>query len=140
MAADFAAKKVDAADHIVVTPPIPAGKFPALLNLADVYLDSVAWSGGNTSLEAATAELPMVTMPGRFMRGRHTAAVLTTLGLEDFIAKDATGYVDLAVRLGKNPRLRRQARVRIGAAKERLFNDLTPVRALEAFLEKGVRP
>jgi protein O-GlcNAc transferase len=73
------------------------------------------------------------------MRGRHTAAVLTTLGLEDFIAHDAEGYVDLAVRLGKNPRLRRQARVRIGAAKERLFNDHTPVRALEAFLEKTVR-
>lgn len=73
------------------------------------------------------------------MRGRHTAAVLKVLGLEDFIAEDAQGYVELAVRLGKNPRLRRQARARLAAAKERMFNALTPVRALEAFLEKAVR-
>ena len=50
--------------------------FQLLLRSADVFLDSIEWSGANTTLEALRWDLPVVTLPGRFMRGRHSSAVL----------------------------------------------------------------
>ena len=51
-------------------------ELPALLRVGDVYLDSPRWSGGNTTLEAMAVGLPIVTLPGPLMRGRHTAGIL----------------------------------------------------------------
>jgi CRISPR-associated protein Csy1 len=47
----------------------------------DVMLDSLYFSGGNTSLDAFLAGLPVLSSEGKFMRGRQTAAMLRRLGL-----------------------------------------------------------
>ena len=48
--------------------------------VCDAMLDTQRWSGGNTSLDALAAGLPIVTLPGRFMRGRQSAAMLSLAG------------------------------------------------------------
>ncbi len=54
------------------------------VNMAcDLMLDSLHFSGGNTSLDALQAGLPVLSSEGRFMRGRQTAAMLRRLGLAD---------------------------------------------------------
>jgi predicted O-linked N-acetylglucosamine transferase (SPINDLY family) len=109
------------------------------LNLvSDVFLDSLGWSGGLTSLEAIACGLPIVTLPGKFMRGRHSYAMLTQLGSTETIASDETNYVDIAVRLGLNHNLRETLGKKIAANYERLYSDLLNVRALEWFLESVV--
>jgi predicted O-linked N-acetylglucosamine transferase (SPINDLY family) len=53
----------------------------------DLMLDSLHWSGGNTSLDALACGLPVLTCPGRFLRGRQSLAMLRRLGLEaDLVA------------------------------------------------------
>ena len=53
----------------------------------DVMLDTLHWSGGNTSPWTRTpCALPMVTLPGEFMRGRQSYAMLKAMGLDDLIA------------------------------------------------------
>ena len=99
----------------------------------DVMLDTVHWSGGNTTLDALAAGLPVVTQWGRFMRGRQSAGMLTALGVPELIAADPTAYVDLAVALGKDRKRRDEIAARIVTANGRLFGDLTPIRALETF-------
>jgi CRISPR-associated protein Csy1 len=47
----------------------------------DLMLDSLHFSGGNASLDALQAGLPVLTCAGEFMRGRQTAAMLRRLGL-----------------------------------------------------------
>jgi predicted O-linked N-acetylglucosamine transferase (SPINDLY family) len=75
-----------------------------MLNLlCDVYLDSFGFSGGNTTLDAIACNLPIVTCPGEFMRGRLSYAMLTRLGLSETIAQDEAEYIDIAVRLGLEP-------------------------------------
>lgn len=124
--------------QVVFTEPVPGDLFPSLLELGDVYLDSAVWSGGNTSLEAATAGLPIITLEGTLMRGRHTAAILRHMGLSEWIAKDADQLVGLAVRLA-DPDIRAAAAAQMAERRSWLFGDETPVRALEDFLLRTVR-
>jgi predicted O-linked N-acetylglucosamine transferase (SPINDLY family) len=101
---------------------------------ADVLLDSLFWSGGKTSLDAFACNRPVVTLAGPMMRGRHTAAMLTLMGVEELIAHSEDDYVEIAARLGRDRAWRRDISERIAANKHHLFDDEAPVRALERFL------
>ncbi|WP_181701939.1 O-linked N-acetylglucosamine transferase, SPINDLY family protein [Chthonobacter albigriseus] len=134
----FAAAGLKAERHIVVVPPVTQEAFASLIALGDVYLDSIGWSGGNTTLEAIACDLPIVTMPTALMRGRHSAAILKRIGMDDWIAETPEGYVELAVRLA-DPLERMAATSYIAAGQERLYRDMAPVKALEVFLEAAVQ-
>ncbi|MBK8322177.1 MAG: tetratricopeptide repeat protein [Betaproteobacteria bacterium] len=108
--------------------------------LADVMLDTLHWSGGNTSLDAIAMGLPVVTLPGAFMRGRQSAGMLGLAGVPELIAKDAEDYVRLAVRLGTDAPWRAEVRARLAAGAPRLFDDPAPVEALARLLEGLARP
>jgi protein O-GlcNAc transferase len=79
-----------------------------------------------------------VTLPGRFMRGRHTAAILRRIGCEATIAGSLEEYVSIAVRLGRDSIWRAEVRQAVARGKHRAFNDTAYVRALEAFLTGAV--
>jgi protein O-GlcNAc transferase len=124
--------------YVCLVPPVTPDAFPSLGALGDVYLDSLEWSGCNTTLEMLANDLPIVTHRGRFMRGRHTAAMLQMMGLEDHIAASVDDYVARAIELGRNPALREACRRAIGQRKERLFYDKSPVQQLETLLTRHV--
>jgi len=107
--------------------------------LCDVMLDTLHWSGGNTSLDAIAAGLPMVTLPGPLMRGRQSAAMLRRLGLEELVARDIGDYVRIAQELGAEPDLRRDIRGILEARADAIFDDKTPVAALAEVLEDLAR-
>jgi hypothetical protein len=65
------------------------------LQMADVSFDPPTWSGGNTTVEAITMGLPVVTLPGEFMRGRHSYAFNKISGLDGLIAKNEDDFIDL---------------------------------------------
>jgi len=111
----------------------PAG-FRAMLAGADVVLDTFHWSGGNTSLDAFAAGTPVVTLPGRFMRGRQTAAMLAMMGLDALVAASPGDYVPLAMRLARDGDANRALRSRIRSAREALFERREPVAALQEAL------
>ena len=50
-----------------------------LIQSADIVLDSLDWSGLNTSLEAISLNKPIITLPSDLMRSRHTFGVLKIL-------------------------------------------------------------
>ena len=133
LACAFAAAGLTPDRHLLFVPHVPAPEFQALLRAGDVYLDSLRWSGGNTTLEAVTAGLPIVTTPGPLMRGRHSAAILTAMGLADHVSPTREAYVARAIALA-DPAARGAARAAVTARADRVAEDLAPVRALEAFL------
>jgi protein O-GlcNAc transferase len=139
LAAAFAAAGLDAARHVVWVPPQDPPHYAGLNAACDVYLDSLEWSGGNTTLEAVAAGLPVVTLPGRLMRGRHSAAILTMMGVTETIARSNDDYVSLAARLGTDPAWRRRIASAVVDRRSHLYDDEAPVRALEQLIESWVR-
>ncbi len=135
----FAARGLDFSRHALMLPRLGARRFLAASGLADVFLDSIGWSGFNTTLETLTHHLPAVTWPQALMRGRQTYAVLRMLGIFETIAASLDDYVEIAARLGLDGSWREQLRAKTAAALPRLLADDAPVRALETWLEATVR-
>ena len=138
LAAAFAAAGLDADRHVVFLPRQSYEGYRLLAGQMDVCLDSIGWSGGNSTLEAIEAGVPVVTLPGAFMRGRHSAAILGMMGMQDLVATDAEDYVAKVVALARDPALRAQRRQEIQAQKARLYEDRAFIAALDAFLKSRV--
>jgi len=130
----FAGAGIDAA-RIVTLPHLARADFLEAARLCDLMLDTTRWSGGNTSLDALAAGLPIVTRRGRFMRGRQSAGMLDLVGLPELVAASDDAYVDLALRLGRDAAWRGALSQRIAAGRARLFDDPAPVAALASFLD-----
>ncbi|MCE1226839.1 MAG: tetratricopeptide repeat protein [Geobacteraceae bacterium] len=123
--------------HVIFLPPLDAFSYAALNAGVDIYLDSIGWSGGNTTLESLPFNKPIVTFPGEFMRSRHTAAILRMMGVEDTIASSVDEYVAIAVRLAKDKAMYDEVSAKIAANKHRIYGDRESVFALEDFLERS---
>ena len=137
--AAFTRHGLKSADHVVMLPRMSKAQFMGALAQADVVLDSLEWSGCNSILETLSADLPVVTHAGELMRGRHAAAILRTIGVEETIAASVGDYVELAIRLAREPKRRARIAAAMAAGRSRLYEDDRCVRALEAFLEQAVR-
>jgi protein O-GlcNAc transferase len=134
----FAAAGLDAADHVVILPAMSQPDYLGAVGLADVILDTPGWSGGKSTLDCLVWDPAIVTLPGRFMRGRHTAAILRRMGCEATIARSLDDYVSIAVRLVHDPAWRARVRQAVALGKHRAFDDTAYMRALEAFLTEAV--
>jgi predicted O-linked N-acetylglucosamine transferase (SPINDLY family) len=130
----FAGFGLDADRHCAVLPPMPQQRFIAAADLADVVLDTPGWSGGRSTLDCLATNPAIVTLPGAFMRGRHTAAILRRIGCEATIARSLDDYVAIAAQLGRDLVWRTQVRAMVAEGKHRAFRDTDPIRALETFL------
>ncbi|HKF72366.1 MAG TPA: tetratricopeptide repeat protein [Stellaceae bacterium] len=126
-----------AADYCVFLPRLEQDRFIAVFGLCDVVLDSIGWSGNNSTSESLEHGLPIVTLRGRFMRGRHSAAILERMGVTDTIAESLDDYVSIAVRLGRDAGWRNEVRRRIAERKHRVYRDADCIAALEDFLERA---
>jgi len=133
----FAVAGLSADRHVNFIPPVTVENFPAMLRCADLFLDSIGWSGGNTTLEAIACGLPVITLPTGLMRGRHSAAILQQIGLANRVASSVDDFVAQAVRLA-DPSRRDDFRQALVRQRHLLYEDLTPVRALEQFLAEAV--
>lgn len=99
----------------------------------DIALDSLGFSGGNTSLDCLSMGLPLLTSPGQFMRGRQSHAMLHALGLGGLSVPE-----DQLVQSAGNVLMQRaQRKLVTSTLSERLqdyLSDPTPLLALRGVL------
>lgn len=126
-------------DYVVFLPFLDELNFKKFNKISDVFLDSIGWSGCNTTLEAIECNLPVVTMPGEFMRGRHSYAILKFMGVDDTIAESLEDYIKIAVELGKDREFRDNISKKIELNKDKIYFDIGCVKSLEDFLLKVVK-
>jgi protein O-GlcNAc transferase len=113
--------------------------FVAAIGQCDIVLDSIGWSGGNSTLESLHHGLPIVTMAAPLMRGRHSMAILKMMGVEETIIETVDDYVFTAVRLAQDVPWRAAVKNRILENKHRVYRDTTSVSALGDFLKSAAR-
>ena len=118
----LAARAINAKGQIKFLPRLSAAAFRKVIQLADVILDPFHWSGGGTSLDAFAGDVPVVTLPGKFMRGRQTAAMLRMMEVEALVATDLETYVSTAIEVASNQTMNRDLRAIIQANKRTLFD------------------
>ena len=109
----FAPLGIDVANRVVRLPQRSRVDFLAVLAHSALALDSFGFSGGNTSLDALSVGLPVLTLPGDFMRGRQTFAMLQAMPDNvpiSLIASDAADYVARSAIAGRRQRPCRPAR------------------------------
>lgn len=134
----FARRGIVPRGQLKFLPRMESAYFRRVLAAADVVLDTIRWSGGNTSIDAFAAGVPVVTLPGRFMRGRQTAGMLELMGIPELIAASPADYVAKAVEAATDRDRNAALRRAIAERRAVLFDQAAPVEAFSrALLELG---
>ncbi len=125
----------DPATQLAILPLMPRPRFLAVNRACDFMLDSLHWSGGNTSIDAIACGLPLLTCPGRFMRGRQSAAMLRLTGMDDLIHDTPDALGDATIALAQDADQRHELRQRVDTGSGALFQRDDPA-ALPAIVEE----
>lgn len=133
----IAARGIAPAGQLKFLPRMNSTAFRRVLAAADVVVDTVRWSGGNTSLDAIAAGTPVVTLPGRYMRARQTAAMLGMMGLDELVARSVEELVALSVAVASDGARNRALRQGIETRRGVLFDREEPVAAFAEALWKA---
>lgn len=112
---------VDFAERIIIHPRLSPADFHALQGQADFLLDAIGWSGGVTAFEGFAQDRPIVSLPGKLMRARHTAAMLQLLALPELFATDVEDYIAIAARIATDASYRAALTTHVRERKHRLF-------------------
>ena len=120
-------------DYFDFFPQTNYQKYLNIINKSDIILDSLDWSGFNTSLDALSLDKPIITLPSKFMRGRHTYGILKILKIDELICVSKKEYIDLAVKLSKEPALCNKIIKKIQINKKLIFNNYKTIQFLEDF-------
>jgi predicted O-linked N-acetylglucosamine transferase (SPINDLY family) len=129
----------DVAERIRFLQKMPRNDFLELLACSDVMLDPFPFGGGHTSYEALALGLPVVTLPGQFLRGRLTHAMYGQMKYTEVMASSVEDYVKTALRLGTDEREKQRTSAAILESCGALYEDREIVRELEEFWEREVR-
>ncbi len=134
----FQKKGISFEKHSYFHPRCEQNEFFGLIEQSDIVLDSIHWSGCNSSLEAISLNKPIVTLPSAFMRGRHTYSFLKVLNIKETIANTKKEYVRIAVKLAIDNNFKNSVINKIKKNKNKLFNDEESTRFLEGFFKKTI--
>jgi predicted O-linked N-acetylglucosamine transferase (SPINDLY family) len=124
-------------ERVRFLPRMPVDHFLAVLASAHVLLDTWPFGSGNTSYQGFAAGVPIVTLPGAFLRGRGTLAHYRHMGFADCVADSPEAYVEIALRLGTDRDFHRRISSLIRERCPVLFDDERVGRDLARFLEEA---
>jgi len=110
----------------------------SLLSLSNASLDTIGFTGSNTTLQAIACGLPVVTLPTELMRGRQSYGIFKTLGIMDTVASDEGEYIEIAVRLGIDNAWRESISQKMRLNHHLVYDDITCVKELEQFFVEAV--
>lgn len=138
MRAEFEKQGVDYDKHVKMLRRLPFDRFMKLMDLLDVYVDSIGWTGGITTMRAIGVDLPVVTIAGEFMRGRHSYAMLKAIDYEELITKSLDEFVALCIKLGQDKKHHAKVVKTLKEKKHKLFYDKKPIEFLDRFFKAEV--
>ncbi|MBY0403719.1 MAG: hypothetical protein K2X66_07450 [Cyanobacteria bacterium] len=119
--------------RIHLLPRLDHQGFIEFQTMADVLLDTFPFAGGNTTLEALSYGIPVVTLNNHFARGRVSLAIYKQMEVLDCIAENFEEYIAIAVKLTNDKHFRLKLSQKIKSAHHKLFETIAPVQELSDF-------
>ncbi len=113
----------------------PREQFLQVLGSMDLALDSFGFSGGQTTVDSVSVGLPVVTLPGAFMRGRQTLGMLQLMNIDELIVESVPQYVERVIELCLAPERLMEIKQKLFERKHVALHDTAPLAALREFLE-----
>jgi CRISPR-associated protein Csy1 len=124
-----------ARERVRVLPQVGHEDYLRINRACDAMLDTLHWSGGNTSLDAFACALPVVTLPGAYMRGRQSAGMLALMDIPELVARDRADYLAIAGRLVRDDPWRCALSERIRVGQRNVFEVPAPIEVLQRLLQ-----
>lgn len=84
---------------------------------ADLFLDTEHYNAHTTASDAMWAGCPVLTRPGRTFASRVAGSLNHHAGLDELNASDDRGFIDLALRVGRDAEFRAALRGRLAVAR-----------------------
>ena len=123
-----------APERLVFAQKLPLGEHLVRHSLADLFLDTLPYTGHATASLALWAGLPVLTRIGTTFAGRVAASLLNAIELGELVTTTPEAYEALAVELATHPDRLRTIRMRLADNRLRtpLFDTARFTRHLEA--------
>jgi predicted O-linked N-acetylglucosamine transferase (SPINDLY family) len=93
-------------------------EYLGLLQLADLFLDTLPYNAHTTAADALWAGVPVLTCRGQTFAGRVGASLLRTAGLPELVCSSLEDYRTTALRLAAHPAELQGARRRLSLIRE----------------------
>ncbi len=138
MASALLSRGIAPGRQVRVLPRLSAKDFRRALAIADVVVDPLHWSGGNTALDALAAGVPVIASPGPLMRSRQAAAMLRRMDVPELIAASTAEAARIAVEVARDPVRRASLSRTLLERRDTLFGDAEPVAQLSEILARSV--
>jgi predicted O-linked N-acetylglucosamine transferase (SPINDLY family) len=123
----------DVVERLVFTRHLSTSDYLSLLSYCEVSLDPIHFGGANTTMEAFTMGVPVVTWPGGQLRNRQTLSFYNMMKFPDLIVDSQESYVDLVLRIGNDPGYRAELSKIVRDRCHVLFDTVQVTRELESF-------
>ncbi len=133
----FETRGVSARERLIMLPSFPHDDYLRINLACDAMLDTLHWSGGNTTLDALACGLPVVTLPGSYMRGRQSAAMLRLAGASQLVARDRDDYLRITAGIVGDAAWRSEIAAALRAGRDAVFDTPAPSRAFAELLLQG---
>jgi len=121
--------------RLIWLPNMGISSYLNIIKLLDVMLDPYPFGGCNTSFEAFDFNVPVVTMPTKYLNGRFTFGMYKKMGFIDLVADSPQTYIKLAVRCATDRKWREVIQEKINRNKILLFQEQESVKEWSEFLE-----
>ncbi|KPA18974.1 hypothetical protein MHK_000812 [Candidatus Magnetomorum sp. HK-1] len=123
-------------DRIIFIQRMPLENLLSFLQNVDVVLDIPQFSSGTTTLELFSAGIPVVTLPGPFMRMQLASGCYKRMKLNTGIVQSPDEYVDISLKIANDHQYRKQMVQAIEEQSPLLFNDMKYVHEMEEIFRK----
>ena len=98
-------------------------------------IDSYPFSGYNTIISTLTCRTPIITIEGKYMRGRFGSGILKNIGLDDFVATSLSGAIEICRNLISNQHLTAKFKSIVNANFNSIFSNSSS-KDLDIFLNE----
>ncbi len=126
-------------DRITFLPRMSRNDFLRVIQMSHVVLDPIYFSGGNSSAETIAMGIPIVTLPGNFLRDRVTYSFFKIMGINDLIVNNAEEYISLAYKIANDSFFREKVSMSICQKAGLLFENIEIVNELQEFFIAAIQ-